>query len=172
MSKFRKKDGKGAPGINTSSLPDIVFMLLFFFMVATTTKEIDPLVQVRPAKGVGLNDLTPFKQRSEVDFIYLGEPLSGDKSKFEKGIAIQYDGIIHKDGIEHIGEWKKEKFASKPAEFTAPREEVITCFKADETVPMGLIFKARDILGDNNFNSIGYYAQEKGNKNGYSIRQQ
>mgnify|MGYP001273529834 CR=1 FL=1 len=172
MSKFRKKDGKGAPGINTSSLPDIVFMLLFFFMVATTTKEIDPLVQVRPATGVGLNDLTPFKQRSEVDFVYLGEPLSGDISKFEKGIAIQYDGIIHKDGIDHIDEWKQEKFASKPAEFTAPREEVITCFKADETVPMGIIFQARELLGNANFNSIGYYAQEKGNKRDYNIRQQ
>jgi hypothetical protein len=141
-------------------------------MVATTTKEIDPLVQVKPAKGVGLNDLTPFKQRSEVDFIYLGEPLSGDASKFEKGIAIQYDGIIHKNGIDHIGTWKKEKFASKPADFTAPQEEVITCFKSDETVPMGIIFKAREILGDNNFNSIGYYAQEKGNRNGYDVRQQ
>jgi hypothetical protein len=37
---------------------------------------------------------------------------------------------------------------------------------------MGIIFKAREILGDNNFNSIGYYAQEKGNKNGYDVRQQ
>lgn len=38
MSKFRKEDKKAAPGVNTSSLPDIVFMLLFFFMVATTSK--------------------------------------------------------------------------------------------------------------------------------------
>lgn len=172
MSKFRKNDDKKAPGINTSSLPDIVFMLLFFFMVATTTKEIDPLVKVDPAQGVGLNDLTPFKQRSEVDFLYLGEPLSGDASQFDQGIAVQYDGIIHKDGIQHIGKWKNEKFAGKPEEFTAPKEEVITCFKADETVPMGIIFEAREILQEENFNSIGYYAREKGNKNGYNIRQQ
>jgi biopolymer transport protein ExbD len=172
MSKFRKNDDKKAPGINTSSLPDIVFMLLFFFMVATTTKEIDPLVKVDPAQGVGLNDLTPFKQRSEVDFLYLGEPLSGDASKFKQGIAVQYDGIIHKDGIAHIGKWKNDKFSSKPEEFTAPKEEVITCFKADERVPMGIIFQARDILQEENFNSIGYYAREKGNKNGYNIRPQ
>ncbi|MGM0479235.1 MAG: ExbD/TolR family protein [Bacteroidota bacterium] len=172
MSKFRKKESKGAPGINTSSLPDIVFMLLFFFMVATTTKEIDPLVQVNPAQGVGLEDLTPFKQRSEVDFLYLGEPLKGDKTKFDKGIAVQYDGIIHKDGIDHIVTWKKNKFDSKPAEFTAPKEEVVTCFKADEHVPMGIIFQARELLGDNNFNSIGYYAREKGNKRDYDVRQQ
>ncbi|MBW7867810.1 MAG: biopolymer transporter ExbD [Brumimicrobium sp.] len=170
MSKFRKKEGSSAPGINTSSLPDIVFMLLFFFMVATTTKEVDPLVKIDPAQGSGLSDLTPFKQRSEVDFVYMGEPLSGDDSKFYKGVAVQYDGILHQDGIEYIGQWKLNKFKEKPAEMTAPKENVITCFKADETVPMELIFKARGILQDLDFNSIAYGAQEMGNKHEYRIR--
>jgi biopolymer transport protein ExbD len=170
MSKFRKKDGKNAPGINTSSLPDIVFMLLFFFMVATTTKEVDPLVKIQPALGVGLTDLTPFKQRSEVDFVYLGEPIKGDAELFDKGVAIQYDGIL--ESINYLREWKENKYSEKPDDFTAPRENVITCFKADEKVPMGIIFEARDILQDLNFNTIGYAAQEKGNVRGYSIRQQ
>jgi len=172
MSKFKKNDGKKAPSINTSSLPDIVFMLLFFFMVATTTKDIDPMVKVRPATGIGTTDLTPFKQRSEVDFVYLGQPLKGDIEKFEKGIAVQYDGILHKDGIRHIGKWKQDKFASKPAEYTAPREETMTCFKADEQVPMGILFEAREILGDASFFTIGYAASEKANNKGYSIREQ
>lgn len=172
MSKFKKNGERKAPGINTSSLPDIVFMLLFFFMVATTTKEIDPMVKVRPATGIGMTDLTPFKQRSEVDFVYLGQPLKGDTDKFEKGIAVQYDGILHKDGIRHIGKWKQDKFATKPAEYTAPREETMTCFKADEQVPMGILFEGREILGDASFFTIGYAASEKANNKGYSIRTQ
>jgi biopolymer transport protein ExbD len=40
MSKFRKKGGKEVPPISTASLPDIVFMLLFFFMVSTTMREV------------------------------------------------------------------------------------------------------------------------------------
>lgn len=172
MSKFRKDGGKPAPAINTSSLPDIVFMLLFFFMVATTTKEIDPLVKVIPAQGVGVTDLTPFKQRSTVDFVYLGEPLKGDASKFDKGVAVQYDGLLHPDGINFIGRWKTAKFNDKPAEMTDPKENIITCFKADEKVPMGVIFTAREILRDLDFNSIAYSAAEMGNKNDYSIREQ
>ena len=39
MAKFIKKRGKGSPGINTASLPDIVFMLLFFFMVVTKLRD-------------------------------------------------------------------------------------------------------------------------------------
>lgn len=170
MSKFKKNDESEAPAINTASLPDIVFMLLFFFMVATTTREIDPLVKVEPAQGVGMTDLTPFKQRSEVDFVYLGEPLEGDADKFYKGIAVQYDGILASDGIEHIGKWKLDKFKSKPLEFTAPKQNVITVFKSDKKVPVGIIFKARGILQDLDFNSIAYSAQEMSKTSNYDIR--
>ena len=38
MSKFKKRK-KGIPAVNTAALPDIVFMLLFFFMVTTTMRE-------------------------------------------------------------------------------------------------------------------------------------
>lgn len=172
MAKFKKSGSSSGPTINTSSLPDIVFMLLFFFMVATTTKEVDPLVRIKNAEGVGVTDLTPFKQRSEIDFVYLGEPIQGDKDLFDKGVAVQFDGILHPNGIHHIGQWKLEKFSSKPADFTAPKENVITCFKADEHVPMGIIFQARDILQDLEFYSIAYAAQEMGNNIEYNIREQ
>ncbi len=39
MSKFKKKRNDEQPAINTASLPDIVFMLLFFFMVATVMRD-------------------------------------------------------------------------------------------------------------------------------------
>ena len=39
MSKFNKKKKGELPAVNTASLPDIVFMLLFFFMVATVMRD-------------------------------------------------------------------------------------------------------------------------------------
>ena len=39
MSRFKKATGKELKAINTASLPDIVFMLLFFFMVTTVMRE-------------------------------------------------------------------------------------------------------------------------------------
>lgn len=167
MSKFKKNEGKSAPAINTSSLPDIVFMLLFFFMVATTTKDIDPLVQINNATGIGLNDLTPYKQRSEVDFVYLGKPLSGDASKFQKGVAVQYDGIL--GNIDYIDEWKKDKYANKPKGFNTKTELVITCFKVDSEVPVKVIFDAKKELQGADFNTIAYHAAERGNNRGYTI---
>ena len=46
MSKFKKKK-KGMPAVNTASLPDIVFMLLFFFMVTTTMRETDLRIELQ-----------------------------------------------------------------------------------------------------------------------------
>ena len=51
MSKFRNKDNKGTPAISTAALPDIVFMLLFFFMVTTVMRETTLFVEVMIPKA-------------------------------------------------------------------------------------------------------------------------
>ena len=51
MSKFKKKKTGALPPISTASLPDIVFMLLFFFMVVTVLRESNLLVMQRLPKG-------------------------------------------------------------------------------------------------------------------------
>jgi len=43
--KFKKKQASSKQSIPTASLPDIIFMLLIFFMVATTLREVDVKVQ-------------------------------------------------------------------------------------------------------------------------------
>jgi biopolymer transport protein ExbD len=94
MSKFKKGGKKEAPGVNTSSLPDIVFMLLFFFMVATTTKDADPEVEVTLPTGILAEDMTPFKQRSEIDFVYLGVPRNKARiNDFSMGVALFLDNV-------------------------------------------------------------------------------
>ena len=47
MSKFNKGGKKEMPGITSSSLSDIVFMLLFFFMVTTQMRETENKVMVK-----------------------------------------------------------------------------------------------------------------------------
>ena len=45
MAKFKKGGSKEVPAISTASLPDIVFMLLFFFMISTTMRDVSVLVE-------------------------------------------------------------------------------------------------------------------------------
>ncbi|MDG1841700.1 MAG: biopolymer transporter ExbD [Crocinitomicaceae bacterium] len=165
MSKFKKDGRSGAPGVNTSSLPDIVFMLLFFFMVATTSKENDPTVEIRKTEGVKTTDLTPYKQRSEVDFIYLGRPINkarqgeGDDEWF-----LSLDNVVtpSKDGLynaNHVGQWKLAKFDQKPArtrEANSKVATILTCIKADKEAPTIKIFEIRDALKDVEAFSVAY----------------
>ena len=57
MSRFKTKKGKGGAAINTSSLPDIIFMLLFFFMVSTTMREVTVRVKQQMPEATEIQKL-------------------------------------------------------------------------------------------------------------------
>ena len=57
MARFKKKKGQGTQAINTSSLPDIMFMLLFFFMVTTVMRETTLIVKVKPPDATEVQKL-------------------------------------------------------------------------------------------------------------------
>ena len=40
MGKFNKNGSREMPEMNTSSLPDLIFTILFFFMMVTTMREV------------------------------------------------------------------------------------------------------------------------------------
>src|SRR5665811_259737 len=86
MSKFRKSGGKELPPISTASLPDIVFMLLFFFMVTTTMRETSLKVKVRLPNATELSKL---ERKSLVSTIYIGEPIRQYQGKFGVAPRIQ-----------------------------------------------------------------------------------
>ena len=75
MSKFKKKKSGELPEISTASLPDIVFMLLFFFMTATTMKDSDLKIENKFQKRTRLqnciknNMLCIFMQVNQVNVI-------------------------------------------------------------------------------------------------------
>ncbi len=173
MSKFKKDSGKTVPGVNTASLPDIVFMLLFFFMVATTSKESDPSVKVVQPEGARTTDMTPFKQRSEIDFLYLGKPLNKARAAQYAKMGMEY--LLFMDNVAQskpdqlyntntIKTWKKDKFESKPPRMKKPIENVITCIKADKGAPSGLIFDIRKELQDIDALTVAYAVRESGKK--------
>ncbi|MDX5321654.1 MAG: biopolymer transporter ExbD, partial [Bacteroidota bacterium] len=80
MAKFKKKrTAAGGQSINTASLPDIVFMLLFFFMVATTMREVTLKVKNNTPAASEVEKLT---KKSLVSFIYIGSPVDQLKAEF------------------------------------------------------------------------------------------
>ena len=51
MSKFRSNGKREMPELNTSSLPDLIFTVLFFFMMVTSMRDVEVKVQVKTPTG-------------------------------------------------------------------------------------------------------------------------
>ena len=92
MSKFKKSGNKGMPAISTASLPDIVFMLLFFFMVTTVLREVTLKVKLDLTKATNIEKI---EEKRLVSYIYMGpERLPGNELGEDK---VQIDDAIVED---------------------------------------------------------------------------
>jgi biopolymer transport protein ExbD len=128
MSKFVSNKKSGQPGISTASLPDIVFMLLFFFMVTTHMRDKDQLVQVSLPSAT---EITKMENKAMVDFIFVGAPL--DK-RFGSAPRIQLD-----DSFATIEEIRAFKDLKKEDRDEAEWPLISTSLKVDREVKMGLV---------------------------------
>jgi biopolymer transport protein ExbD len=86
MSKFSKKRGKASPAISTASLPDIIFMLLFFFMVVTVLRDAELMVRVSTPFAT---ELTSLEKKSLVHYIYVGRPIERYQATYGTAPIIQ-----------------------------------------------------------------------------------
>ena len=75
MAKFSDKKKRKVGAINTSSLPDVVFMILFFFMATTTMREVELRVQVKSSDLPKATEIKKLEKKSLVSYIYVGKPL-------------------------------------------------------------------------------------------------
>ncbi len=128
MSKFISTKNKGTPGISTASLPDIVFMLLFFFMVTTKMRDQELIVKVNPPSAT---EVTKMENKSLVDFIIVGPPFD---ERYGTEPRIQLDDSFAR--LEDIGDYIAQR---KEARDEAVRSLVATSLKVDKSTRMGLV---------------------------------
>ncbi len=131
MSKFKKKTGGGTPAISTASLPDIVFMLLFFFMVTTVMREVTLLVANTKPKATEVKKL---EKKSLVTYIYVGKPKKALRSQFGTEPRVQLN-----DAFARIGEIQQFVIEERQNINEAERPLMTVSIKADEDVKMGLV---------------------------------
>jgi len=153
MGKFSKKKGGGTPAISTASLPDIVFMLLFFFMVATVMRESgEKKVMVRMPSA---DQVKKIEKKGLVSYIYVGTPIPKYQAKYGKAPRIQLNDAFA--SVEEVGPYVlKEKEAKREEE----KPLMITSIKADEDVGMGIITDIKEELRKVNALKVNYSTQK------------
>lgn len=148
MAKFNKKKDGGLPPVNTAALPDIVFMLLFFFMVATVMRENTlKIANVLPVA----NQVEKLDKKNPISYIYIGPPSANYTSKFgtEARIQLNDDFAEVKDIVPYITQ-----------ERAALREELVdfltVSLKVDKDSNMGIVGDVKQELRKANALKINY----------------
>ena len=148
MSKFNKKKSGDLPAISTASLPDIVFMLLFFFMVATVMRDQTLMVKNNLPTA---NQVEKLDKKDLVMYIYAGEPVEAYQNTYGTSARIQLNDKFA--DVSMIQDFIYQERASK-------REELVpfltTALKVDGESKMGLISDIKQELRSANALKINY----------------
>ena len=72
MAKFSRKGKGGTPELSTSSLADIVFMILLFFMVTTSMRQTERMVAI---KMPAASEIAKLERKDLAAYIYVGTPM-------------------------------------------------------------------------------------------------
>jgi len=151
MSKFNKKRGKAEPEVSTASLPDIIFMLLFFFMMVTVMRDSDKKLDVVTPNA---SELTKLTKKSLVNYIYIGRPKDAFKTTYGTKPRIQLgDKIANMSDIPLFLEKHKAKLGENE------RDQITSSLRIDGTVTMGIVADVKMALRKANQLKVNYSAK-------------
>lgn len=141
------------PEMNTSSLPDLIFTILFFFMMVTTMREVT--LKVKFDKPVG-TQLEKLARKSCTSFIYIGQPTDALRGQFGNAYRIQLN-----DKYAEAPEVYDYIIADRGELPEADKPFYTVSLKVDHNTPMGIITDVKQVLRKAYALKIVYSANKK-----------
>ena len=133
---FKKKESREMPEMNTSSLPDLIFTILFFFMIVTTMREVTLQVKLVVPQGTELQKL---EKKSAVSYIYVGPPTDALRAQMGSSTRIQLND-------RYAEPREVMDFVAQERQGMANQAEQIISIKADSKTQMGIITDIKEVL--------------------------
>ena len=153
MGKFNKGGKKGMPELNTSSLPDLIFTMLFFFMIVTTMREVTLKVQFQTPSATELEKL---EKKSLVTFIYIGKPTQELQAKMGHETRIQLN-----DRFADVSEVQDYIYQERENMDESDQPFMQVSIKADKDTKMGIITDVKQALRQSYALNINYSATQR-----------
>jgi len=152
MAKFKKGTNKDLPGMASTSLSDIVFMLLFFFMVTTSMRQATVMVKNQLPFATEVKKL---ENKALISYINIGAPLSAHQRLFGTATRIQLnDKFCEIDEIEEFIASERERRSEHDQRL------MTTALKIDEDVRMGMVNDVKQALRKCGALRIAYYTRK------------
>lgn len=155
MTMFRRKRYE-VPGLNTASLPDLIFTVLFFFMIVTHMQKETVKVQYRMPQGTELTRLT---KKTAVTYIYIGKPAGDLQKTYGNSTRVQLNDKFA-DPSEVADYVSAERDRMSPED----QQQMTVSIKADRGTHMGIINSVKQSLQRAKAYKINYSAEEETSK--------
>ncbi|MDR1199163.1 MAG: biopolymer transporter ExbD [Prevotellaceae bacterium] len=138
MAKFTGKKAKKLAGFNTASMGDIVFILLFFFMVTTTMRESEVKVRTDVPKA---SEVAKLERKDLTVYINIGPPIASEQARYGTDTRIQLnDSFKTVDDIRNFIASFREGLDEKD------RPYMTTALKIDSETRMGIVSDVKEEL--------------------------
>ena len=139
------------PAISTASLPDIVFMLLFFFMVTTVMRETTLKVDVSQPEAT---EVKKMEKKSLVSYIYIGSPTTTQQLNFGTKARIRLNDVTF--SRKEVSEIQNFIISERLQKDEDEIPYMTTSIKADASVTMGIVTDVKQELRKVNALKINY----------------
>lgn len=152
MSMLFHRSSREVPGLNTSSLPDLIFSVLFFFMIVTHMRQVTLKVKFQVPQG---KELTRLTKKSAVSYIYIGTPIGNHKTK-RGNTCVQLN-----DKYATPAEVMDYVVAEKKRMSAEDQRQMTVSIKADKHTKMEVVSEVKQALRQAKALRVNYSASEK-----------
>ena len=156
MGRFRQRQSNRVPGLNLASMPDLIFTVLFFFMIVTHMRDVDPKVQYSVPQGT---ELTKEVNKNGLVYIFIGKPVDAQGRVISDDVRIQM-GNRYVTLAEIGDEIAKERERLSEED----RQRLTVSIRADRDTEMGIINDVKQELRKAGALNINYSAEKQVNK--------
>ena len=141
------------PGLNTASLPDLIFTVLFFFMIVTHMRKVTLKVQYRAPHATELTRLT---KKTAVSYVYIGRPERQLQAVAGSSTRIQLnDKFATANQIVDYIEAERNRMSPED------KQQMTVSIKADKSTKMAVITDVKQALRRANALKISYSATKE-----------
>lgn len=152
MSIFRRRS-HDIPELNTASLPDLIFTILFFFMLVTHMRKVAVKVKYQVPQGT---ELTKLVKKTTITYLYIGKPMNETGQLAGDSLCIQMN-----DKLVDVAEIKSYLVKERATMAAEDKKQMSVSIRADKETPMGRIIDIKQSLREANVLNVNYAATKK-----------
>ncbi|WP_278997230.1 ExbD/TolR family protein [Prevotella disiens] len=152
MSIYRRRS-HDIPELNTASLPDLIFTILFFFMLVTHMRKVAVKVKYQVPQGT---ELTKLVKKTTITYLYIGKPMSETGQLAGDSLCIQMN-----DKLVDVAEIKSYLVKERATMAAEDKKQMSVSIRADKETPMGRIIDIKQSLREANVLNVNYAATKK-----------